>query len=130
MAIDKMKRVFLMLSIFYMFILFFISSLPGTAGPENPFSSLPSFLQNLLHVPAFGILSFLWILTLKAHQYHRRVVIAGSVFLSGIYGVILEYYQAFIPGRHASMMDILLNLVGAVIFCLMYVFFKTYRPIF
>lgn len=112
-------RLSLPLTLAYMAVILLISSTPGVipddaALPYRVFVWLPSDLQNFLHVPVYGGLAFLWCGVL-----HGRVsplaCMAGSFLLATGFGFIDEWYQSFIPGRFASLGDILLNAVGAAV---------------
>jgi VanZ family protein len=74
------------------------------------------------HVIAYGILALLlmrgvleWRLLLKrpiATGYAASLAVAGTVG----YALIDEFHQSFVPGRHASGLDIGLDFIGAVVF--------------
>lgn len=51
----------------------------------------------------------------------RLIIILSSVSISVLYGVADEIHQSFIPGRVTSGSDILADLVGASVFCLLFV---------
>ena len=73
-------------------------------------------LQNLLHVPAYLVLSVLTLYAgISTDSMTLRRVIALLV-LCLAYGALLEWLQAnFIPGRFGSLADIFLNTLGIVI---------------
>lgn len=128
MADNKVKKISLFLSIAYMFFLFLISSLPDGMESHNILTTIPPGFQNLLHVPAYGVLTLLWIATLKLYRYRDRSAVLGAAVLAILYGAGIEYYQGFVPGRFSSMSDLLLNLMGIVILATIYALFKSYFP--
>ena len=67
-------------------------------------------LQNLLHVPAYGLLVGLtaWAAGLSRLR-HLALAAAGCVAFGGL----LECAQAAIPGRLGSLADVLLNVAGS-----------------
>lgn len=71
-------------------------------------------IQNLLHIPAYAILS---ILLLQVLGKRLMLVIVGAI----VFGMINEWIQLAIPGRYPSMMDMVLNaagsLVGIILYC-------------
>jgi len=66
------------------------------------------------------LLALLWIFTLRAHGSggHRSILLA--VFLSAAYGGVIEFWQFWIPGRFASLMDFFLNVTGILLFAWIY----------
>lgn len=115
MANAQIMRFTLVLPISYMFLLFVVSSLPDTNASQNIMTEIPSALQNLLHVPAFGFLAVLWLFSLKYFLLSKRGTRYLAVILSMTYGGILEFYQAWVPGRFASVEDFLLNCIGILL---------------
>jgi glycopeptide antibiotics resistance protein len=72
-------------------------------------------VQNLLHIPMFAVLSFLFLLILQAFQienWKRNTIVLLS---SGLFGLINEIIQIPVPGRYGGLTDILLNFAGAIL---------------
>ena len=98
-----------MLTILYMGFLAFLSLSPEEHHPGK-FEHLKDTIHNLGHIPAYTILCFLWIQFLGLfHQKNFIIALSISVF----YGITLEYFQSFIPGRYPSLLDICSNTLGA-----------------
>jgi VanZ family protein len=72
-------------------------------------------IQNLLHVPMFAILSFLFLLILQAFRIENWKRIAIVLLSSGVFGLINEIIQIPVPGRYGGLTDILLNFAGAIL---------------
>jgi len=109
----------LVLTFGYMGGIYWLSSIPGTIDPEEAglygiISWTPPALQNLLHIPLFGILAWLWCRTLGCWFTNRGVLLSLSFLFAAGYGVIDEI-QLQVPGRYASLTDIALNALGAVL---------------
>ena len=105
-----------------MIAIFLLSSIPGRS-PESGlafFAEIDPQLQNLLHVPLFGILQFLWLraFTKLGRSGWNRTLTCMSISLP--YGMVDELHQMFVPGRYASLMDILLNFTGVALGTLMF----------
>ena len=97
------------------------SSVVSDIAPFNPYS--------LLHVPLYGILTLLLILSNWSSIFIKRgnstnpsnssnpinLAVAGIIAI----GVAIadEVHQAFIPTRNASLIDVILDIVG-IMFCL------------
>lgn len=104
----------------FMAVLFASSSVPGeVTGPEAAgvtrwFAWVAPAIQNLLHVPAFGLLAWLWFQAL-APRYSRRVTLAAGIGLTVAYALVDEWYQAYVPGRFPSATDLAADALGAVL---------------
>ncbi len=100
--------------------IFWLSSIPGEPTPQTPdvntlFVLIPPKLQNLLHVPMFGVLAWLWHWSLPAWLPRAAPLGAIAFLLAAGYGIIDELHQLAVPGRYASLTDVLLNVLGAAI---------------
>jgi len=84
-----------------------MSSLPDNSLPGEG-SSVEQLLSNLAHIPAYAILSILWIKSISSTTYIIAVFIA-------IFAISDEVHQSFIPGRTASLMDIVLDFIGILV---------------
>ena len=99
-----------------MLIGFAVSSIPGDAQNERALMGfVPPALQNLLHMPFFGLLAWLWVRSfLKLGQpFIRAAVLAALVSL--VWGVLDEIHQYYVPGRFASLTDMALNASGILV---------------
>jgi len=118
--IDVTKhRLSLVAPLLYMMALLGLSSMAGTIPDEARGTYrivvwLPPGLQNLLHVPAYAGLAFLWHWSLKARLRPALVPIAAFLFTMA-YSISEEWYQSFVPGRYASLTDVLLDCIGACV---------------
>ena len=98
-------------------VLYWLSSIPGTPLPNSPalyglFYWMPPALQNTLHVPAFAALAWAWRWALAGWA---RSTTAVTLFASGtsvIYGIFDEWHQSFVPGRYASVVDVIFDIAG------------------
>jgi VanZ family protein len=112
-----MNILFSILSIVYISAIFILAGSPivRTLAPFNPYS--------LLHIPLYGILTFLLIfsivpttlrtkdsMTQRRNHPINRFLIVGVIAL-GV-GIADEIHQAYVPGRDASITDVLLDFVG------------------
>jgi VanZ family protein len=100
-----------------MALLLVLSSIPGTPRPDEPssyalFRWVPPRVQNLLHLPEYALLAWLWCRALGATGSGARRKMIGAAVISIAFALLDEAYQMTIPGRYASMTDLLLNAVG------------------
>ena len=110
----------LLLTLGYMAGIYFLSSIPGEADPQNALLSsiilwTPPALQNLVHIPLFGILAWLWCRTLGAWIKNSRLLFMLAFMLTTGFGILDEWHQLYVPGRYASITDTALNALGAAI---------------
>lgn len=105
-----------------MVAIFVLSSIPGKgSGKAVQFIvDLAPQLQNLLHIPLFALLQFLWLRALAAQGARGAGLFASSLLITVGYGLLDEFHQSFVPGRYASLTDLLLNLTGALVGVLVY----------
>ncbi len=105
----------------YMAVLLILSVIPDTHSTENPLMLVPPSVQNLAHIPAYGLLAILWTFNLGGHGVARfqAVVMAGIIAL--LYGVFMELVQTLVPGRYPSVLDCFLNVAGILIATASYV---------
>jgi hypothetical protein len=103
-----------------MLLLYWLSSLPGVQRPEDPalfavFYWISPSLQNLLHIPAYAVLSLAWHWALVAWLRADQVQAYVACIIGSLYGVFDEWHQSFVPGRFASIVDALLDVAGAAL---------------
>lgn len=109
-----------------MALIFLMSSVPGDtdAAPVSFMLMIEPGLQNLLHIPLFGTLQFLWLRAFAKMGCHGRGTMLVGLAVTVAYGFVDEYHQTFIPGRYASLTDISLNFTGAFVGAGFFVFFR------
>ena len=104
----------------YMGLLFGLSAIPGKTPDQDPegmarsLAWVPPSLQNLLHLPAFGLLAWLWFHVLAPHLPLRGALALGVSLTVG-YALADEWHQAYVPGRFPSATDVLADSLGAVL---------------
>ncbi len=110
----------LLLPLAYMTAIFMLSSIPGEIDPHETgvmrvFLWVPPDVQNLLHVPVFAGLAWLWCLALRPWGLSPDRLAWLAFALTLAYGVADEIHQSFVPGRLANGADLLLNVIGAAL---------------
>ena len=100
----------------YMLIVFTLSSIPMDRQIEglNFLINLDSDIQNLLHIPLFGCLAVLWIKALERYNIRYSNIVFRTLTITILFGMFDEIHQYFVPGRFASFMDMLLNIMGSL----------------
>jgi len=76
-------------------------------------ANTPTLLQKIMHVAVYATLAllFMWALETVESQVSRIVL---TLVLAVSLGVALEWYQTMVPGRFGTLVDVLLNISGAV----------------
>ena len=109
----KIIKIRIYVPILYMIVIFILSSIPTYDGKLGGVVLCEPKLTNILHVPAFAVLSFLWMWYFqisKVFSFKKAVKLVSIITItSAVFG---EVYQLFIPGRFASVSDIALNIAG------------------
>ena len=100
----------------YMAVLFILSVIPDTHSTENPLMLVPPSVQNLAHVPAYGLFALLLIFNLRSSGTTRAQAVKTSITIAFLYGVAMELIQTLVPGRFPSVMDCFLNVAGILVF--------------
>ncbi len=88
------------------------ASVPDTQDYANGWFSLNAIVNNFLHVPAYGILMFLWFRALRQKFYSKHRCLFYAVGITMAFGILQEFVQSFVRGRFVSIADIGLNTIG------------------
>ncbi len=101
--------------IFLMLLIFIESSMPMGGGPNDIafLTSLNPTLQNLLHIPLYGALAFLWNRSFQKSHFSNGKMVLMTLFLTISYGCLDELHQTFVSGRYGGLLDIYLDVFGA-----------------
>jgi len=106
-------------------LIVYMSSLPGHSLLGNG-SLSEQILSNFAHIPAYALLTFLWLKTFDRKENRDKFLMVNGLILTGliIFAISDEIHQSFVPGRSASFMDVILDVIG-ILFGL--VTFKIFR---
>ena len=89
--------------------IYWMSSVPDL-GTES--DALVLLASNLSHAPLFAVLTFCWLKTLSGALEISGPVYGFASLASGAFAVLDEWHQSSVPGRHASVGDLLLDIAG------------------
>ena len=96
----------------YMACVLGFASMPDIPDDANCRLSLNPIVNNFLHVPAYGILMFLWFRALHQNSRSKHRSLFYAMGLTMAFGVFQELAQSFVHGRFVSLADIGLNTIG------------------
>lgn len=100
-----------------MVALYVVATLPAHPTPPSPPPAAIgwmswSLLNNILHVPAYLLLA--WVLYFCVNgRANPPVAVVIAVTIAAAYGGLMELMQISVPGRYASLTDMVLNTAGA-----------------
>jgi len=96
-------------------LIFVLSSIPNLRLCENPSDFI---LRKIAHATEFFILAFLWYRALKytKEKFPAQKILFWSCFSSIIYAFTDELHQWLVPTRHFSLIDVLIDTSGVLIF--------------
>ena len=100
-------------------LIYWISSLPGSPAPDDAtagtvFDWIPPWLQNTLHVPLYAALAWAWRWALAAWLKAPAARSPAVCAITLAYALFDEWHQSWVPGRYASLTDIVLDFAGAL----------------
>ena len=107
-----------LLTILFVGLVVILSVTPGRAQPGDSIFvwlvvNTPTPLQKLMHIAIYAALALLLMWSLEAVE-SRTARIALTFVLTVSLGAVLEWYQTLVPGRFGTIIDALLNAIGAV----------------
>lgn len=107
----QLPRLFLILAIGWAALIYYLSDQPGIILPQ-----MFPHEDKLLHLLAYGVLAFLAMGTCRPDTCRRHSGYFWLVAaLAGLYGVLDEFHQYFVPGRDTDPLDMLADLCGGLL---------------
>ncbi len=92
----------------WMAFLYIMSSIPQVASYNTFYGQ-----DKIEHIIAFGVLGFLLSRGFQPHFPGKRFrVVLLVTLIIAIYGALDEFHQMFVPGRTASVMDLIADMIG------------------
>ncbi|MFN3741704.1 MAG: VanZ family protein [Anaerolineales bacterium] len=97
----------------WMGVIFFLSSRPAD---ELPFFGLYDLLvKKSGHLVGYAILGWLFSHSWESLKIDLKWAQALALLFSLLYAITDELHQSFVPGRHASVIDVLIDTIGIAV---------------
>lgn len=112
--LEKNRWLAIILTLISASLIFYISSMtfPAGGGSSGPYAII-------YHLTAFSYLTLFLLISLTKGKPNKPLIIMG-IILAIIYGISDEIHQLFVPGRFASIKDIIINSFGILLTSLAY----------
>ena len=89
--------------------IYWLSTRPELSTAEQ--NEVMRMVSNLMHAPFFAALAFCCLKTISGREVSWKEC-GVVVLVSAACGALLEWHQSFVPGRRASVRDLLMDLAG------------------
>ena len=88
-----------------------------------------SFQDKFLHFFVFGLLALLMARSFKKSRLKlfRNYYHVFAILFTALYGIVDEYHQYFVPGRFSTVGDWVADLLGAIIFVLVFYYWERWK---
>lgn len=106
-----LRHLFLLSAIGWAAVLYYLSAQPGI-----DVQPLFTGQDKVFHTGAYGVLGFLILGAMKpaTRDYsHKQMLLAAG--LAGVYGILDEFHQYFVPGRSSDPLDVLADASGGIL---------------
>ena len=108
-----------LITLVFVGIVVILSTTPGKGQPSDSIfvwlvANTPTLLQKIMHVAIYATLALLFMWALETIE-SRLTRIVLTLVLAFSLGIVLEWYQTMVPGRFGTILDVLLNISGAVV---------------
>ncbi len=107
----------------YMGLIFFLSSRSGVDLPE-----LPKYSDKIVHACVYFVLAYFFSVAFSKSGV-RKYLVAVVIISATLYGITDEIHQLFVPGRYASVGDVVADFTGAFLWSLLALYQKKYDKI-
>jgi len=116
--------IFLINTLLYALYIFIVSTSPTAPGAETGQEVTPYFSYIMHYFLYFGFSYFIFVTYNESSTYLKHPYLA-TIMSASIYGLIIEVVQYFLPYRHFSFLDIVINVFGAISLVTIVFIFRT-----
>ena len=93
----------------------FIFSMSSREQFPQPFGMSTFLLSIAAHMFLYGVLATLLLLAFEPKRGATRSTLIAAVTGAVLFGISDEFHQSFVPGRDASVFDVVVDAIGSVI---------------
>ena len=104
-------RVRYLVPLAWMALIFWLSSRPTLPSAPEPW--LDILLKKTGHMVEYAILTFLWAWAMGEDVPSVRARVRLAFVIAFLYAISDEIHQRGVPGRHARVLDVLIDAIGA-----------------
>lgn len=105
---------YIVLALLWVGMIVLLSHQPGS-DTDSVSSQWLSDISNLMHFPVFGLLAlWIWLGTRRWFKSNITAIISVLALIL-IIGALDEWHQSFIPGRYATVSDVVNDFIGALV---------------
>ncbi len=117
MTLNRLNKLRLIAPLAYMAGILMLSSIEQSAVPDadEPLRRLSPLVQNLLHIPLYAILAGIGYWALAGYTSEKRYKAGLTLLMFLAFSIIDETYQATVPGRTSSLLDVALDATGGIL---------------
>ena len=101
--------------LFVMGTIFFLSHKTGDEIELPAFAYSDLVAHMIIYAALAAAILYAW--SSKFKENHSIKVVCFTVAFCLLYGISDEFHQSFVPGRYVSGMDVLADMVGAIVVC-------------
>jgi len=99
-------------SIYMVLLAFGAMATPGVGIGGSMLAVFPQPVTEYSHAPAYALLTWLLASGLRNQGWSKQMALWLAVMAAMIFGVWMEFLQAFVPGRTVDIYDVASNAIG------------------
>lgn len=99
-------------SIYMVLLAFGAMATPGVGIGGSMLAVLPQPFTEYSHAPAYALLTWLLASGLQHRGWSKEMALWLGVMAAMVFGVWMEFLQAFVPGRTVDIHDVAFNAIG------------------
>lgn len=85
---------------------------PGVGILGRLIEMLPQPVTELSHAPAYGLLTWMLSGALQRYGWSQHYALFVAILTAFVFGIWMEIFQSFVPGRAMEGGDVLMNGIG------------------
>ena len=99
-------------------LIYWVSSMPDASPPDLGFAWQDKFFHAAAYL-VYAVLMYVAVWVWSGQRSITWTVVLGGV-LSALFAISDEWHQSFVPGRHATLDDVLADIVGIFLAALLF----------